>query len=84
MFWRTKLRHRAIQKSQNQGPILSQFFKKNTITFVLFWSFLVKKGVWSHFKGPELKFDLPYCSLTIVGHVSVQKVWFQHFPVLRL
>ena len=31
--FRTKLRHRAIQKSQNQGPILSQFFRKNTITF---------------------------------------------------
>ena len=30
---RRKLRHQAIQKSQNQGPILSQFFRKNTITF---------------------------------------------------
>ena len=36
-----RLRHRAIQKSQNQGPILSQFFRKNTITFcpilAVFW-----------------------------------------------
>ena len=40
-MFRTKLRHRAIQKSQNQGPILSQFFRKNTITFcailAVFW-----------------------------------------------
>ena len=33
IIFRTKLRHRAIQKSQNQDPILSQFFRKNTITF---------------------------------------------------
>ena len=49
-----------------------------------FGCFLVKKGAWSHFKGSESKFDLPYCSLTILGHVPVKKVWSQKFPVLRL
>ena len=33
IFLGTKFSHRAIQISQNQGPIWSQFFKKNTITF---------------------------------------------------
>ena len=60
------------------------FSRKIRLLLSYFGSFLVKKGAWSHFKGSESKFDLPYCSLTIVGHVSVQKVWFQHFPVLRL
>ena len=60
------------------------FSRKIRLLLSYFGRFLVKKGAWSHFKGLELKFDLPYCSLTIVGHVSVQKVWFQHFPVLRL
>ena len=60
------------------------FSRKIRLRLSYFGSFLVKKGAWSHFKGSESKFDLPYCSLTIVGHVSVQKVWFQHFPVLRL
>ena len=48
---RTKLCHRAIQKSQNQGPILSQFFRKNTITFcpilAVFW--------WKKGRGHTLK-----------------------------
>ena len=48
---RTKLRHRATQKSQNQGPVLSQFFRKNTITFcpnlTVFW--------WKKGGGPRLK-----------------------------
>ena len=51
IFFRTKLRHRAIQKLQNQGPILSQFFRKNTITFcpilAVFW--------WKKGRGHTLK-----------------------------
>ena len=38
---RRKIRHRAIQILQNQGSILSQFFRKSTITFcpilAVFW-----------------------------------------------
>ena len=40
-FQWTKLRHRAIRISKNQGSIWSQFFRKNTITFcpilAVFW-----------------------------------------------
>ena len=50
-IWKTKLCHRAIQKSQNQGPILSQLFRKNTITFcpilAVFW--------WKKGRGHTLK-----------------------------
>ena len=63
-------------------PIFQEKYDYFCPILVVFWW---KKGrAWSHFKGSESKFDLPYCSITIVGHVSVQKVWFQHFPVLRL
>ena len=50
-IWKTKLCHCAIQKSQNQGPILSQLFRKNMITFcpilVVFW--------WKKGRGHTLK-----------------------------
>ena len=51
MFLRAKLRHRAIQISQNQGFIWSQFFRKNMITFcpilAVFW--------WKKGRGLTLK-----------------------------
>ena len=32
----------------------------------------------------ESKFDLLYYSLVLLAHLPLQKVWSQHFPVLRL
>ena len=60
------------------------FSRKIQLLLSYFGRFLVEKGAWSHFKGSESKFDLPYCSLTILGHVPVKNFWSQKFPVLRL
>ena len=60
------------------------FSGKIRLLFALFWPAFAKKGVWSKVKGSESKFDLPYCSFTIPGHVPVKKFWSQHLPVLRL
>ena len=58
------------------------FQEKYDYILLYFGYFLPKRGAWSHVEGSESKFDLPYCSLP--GHVSMQKVLCQHFPVLRL
>ena len=82
---RTKFGHRAIRISQNEGPILVSIFQEKYSYFLLhFGYFLLKTGVWSHVEGSESKFDISYLTNTIPGHVSVQKVLFQHFLVLWL
>ena len=58
------------------------FSGKNDYFLSYFVHFLVKKGTWSHFKGLESKSHLPYCSLTTLGHISVQRVGSHHIPVL--
>ena len=74
----------ALSKSVNLNPIALLSFKwKIGLLFALFERFLVKKGAWSHFKGPESKSHLAYCSLTILGHIPVQTVWSHHMPVLN-
>ena len=84
-YFKDKTMPSGYPKIVNSRPYLVPMFQEKYDYFLSYFGcFLVKKGAWSHFKGSESKFDLPYCSLTIVGHVSVQKVWFQHFPVLRL
>ena len=60
------------------------FSGKILLPFTLFWLSLPKRGAWSQFEGSESKIDLRYCSLTIPGHVSVQKVLNQQFPDLQL
>ena len=51
---RTKLYHSAFQNSKNQGPILSQIFRKNTITFcpilAVFW--------WKKRRGHTLRLEI--------------------------
>ena len=46
--------------------------------------FLVKKGAWSPFKGPESKSHLAYAGATIPGIQNMQRVWSHHMPVLSL
>ena len=72
-------------KIAKSRPYLVPIFQEKYDYFLSYFGcFLVKKGAWSHFKGSESKFDLPCCSLTILGHVPVKKVWSQNSPVLRL
>ena len=72
-------------KIAKSRPYLVPIFQEKYYYFLSYFGcFLVKKGARSHFKGSKSKFDLPYCSLTILGHVPVKKVWSQNFPVLRL
>ena len=72
-------------KIAKSRPYLVPIFQEKYDYFLSYFGcFLVKKGAWSHFKGSESKFDLPYCSLTILGHVPVKNFWSQKFPVLRL
>ena len=49
-----------------------------------FGRFLVKKGAWSPFKGPESKSHLAYTGATIPGIQNMQTVWSHHMPVLSL
>ena len=73
------------QSNAKSRPYLVPTFQEKYDYFLLhFGCFLVKKGAWSRVKGLESKSDVPYCSLTIPGHISVKKVWSQHLPVLRL
>ena len=64
---RTKLCHRAIQKLQIQGPILCQFFRKNTITFcpilAVFW--------WKKGRGQVLKAR----NQNVIYPIAVSQFW---------
>ena len=60
------------------------FPRKIRLLFALFWLFLTGNRPRSKVKGSKSKFEIAYISNTVPGHLSVKKVWFQHFPVLRL
>ena len=64
-----KLHHPNIAKSRPY--LLPIFYEKYDYFLSYFGCFLLKKGAWSHVKKFESKFDLPYCSLTILEHISV-------------
>ena len=72
-------------KIAKSRPYLVPIFQEKYDYFLsCFGCFLMKKGAWSHVKGWESKFQLPYCSLTTLRHISVQRVGSQHIPVLSL
>ena len=82
ILW-TKLHHRAIQKSQNQGPILSQFFRKNTITFcpllaIVWW----KKGCGNTLKAWNQNLTWPIAVSQFWGIFQYKQS--QHILVLSL
>ena len=84
-YFKNKTMPSSYPKIANSRPYLVPIFQEKYDYFLSYFGrFLVKKGAWSSFKGSQSKCHLSYCSLTILGHVPVQKVWFQHFPVLRL
>ena len=75
----------GLSKIAKSRPYLVSIFQEKYDYFFLYFGyFLPKRGAWSLTEGLESKFDLPCCSLTIPGHVSVEKVLYQHFPILRL
>ena len=60
----------AIGLSESVNPdsvALLPFKWKIGLLFALLERFLVKKGAWSHFKGPESKSNLAYDGDTIPG-----------------
>ena len=58
----------GLSESVNPNPVALLPFKwKIGLLFALFKRFLVKKGAWSHFKGPESKSNLAYAGATILG-----------------
>ena len=72
-------------KITKSRPYLIPIFQEKYDYFLYYFGhFLVKKGAWSHFKGLESKSHLPYCSVTTLGHISVQRVGPHHIPVLSL
>ena len=72
-------------KIARSRPYLVPIFQEKYDHFLSYFGrFLMKKGAWPHVKGWESKFQLPYCSLTTLGHISVQRVGSQHIPVLSL
>ena len=72
-------------KITKSRPYLIPIYQEKYDYFLYYFGhFLVKKGAWSHFKGLESKSHLPYCSVTTLGHISVQRVGPHHIPVLSL
>ena len=75
----------GLSESVNPDPLALLPFKwKIGLLFALFERFLVKKGAWSLFKGPESKSNLAYAGATIPGIQNMQTVWSHHMPVLSL
>ena len=68
--------------TKSRPDLVPIFQEKDDYFLSYFGHFLVKKGAWSHFKALESKSHLPYCSLTTLGHISVQRVGSHHIPVL--
>ena len=78
----TKLRHLAIRISQNQGPILSQFFRENTITFCpILAVFCLKRGRGRRLKCRNQNLTQPLLPTRLQ---NMQRVWSHHMPVLSL
>ena len=58
----------GLSESVNPNPVALLPFKwKIGLLFALFERFLVKKGAWSPFKGPESKSNLAYAGAIILG-----------------
>ena len=58
----------GLSESVKPNPIAIFPFKwKIGLLFAIFERFLVKKGAWSRFKGPESKSNLAYAGATIPG-----------------
>ena len=60
------------------------FSGKIRLLFAIFGIFLPGNRAGSQVKRVESKFDKYYFIDTIPGQLSVKKVWFKYFPVLRL
>ena len=63
---------------------LLAFPRNIRLLFALFWLFSAGNQPRSKAKGSESKFETTYFTNTVPGHLPFKKVWFQHFPVLRL
>ena len=75
----------GLSESVNPNPVTLLPFKwKIGLLFALFEHFLLKKGVWSQFKGPESKSNLGYAGATIPGVLNMQRFWSHHMLVLSL
>ena len=75
----------GLSESVNPNPVTLLPFKwKIGLLFALFERFLLKKGVWSQFKGPESKSNLAYAGATIPGVSNMQRYWSHHMLVLSL
>ena len=75
----------GLSESVKPNPVALLPFKwKIGLLFALLKRFLVKKGAWSHFKGPESKSNLAYDGAIIPGIKNMQTVCFHHMPVLSL
>ena len=62
----------GLSESVNPNPVALLPFKwKIGLLFALFERFLVKKGAWSHFRGPESKSNLAYAGATILGVLNM-------------
>ena len=57
---------------------------KMRLLFALSWLFFCKKRGVVTCSGVGIKIWSYYCNLAILGHITVQNFWFQHFPVLWL
>lgn len=92
-----KLNHYLKKLKQSGSPNMSKpqlfsspFFGKNRITFypfalfLPFLLFLARNRVGSQVRGSKSKFDIAIFSYIIPGQLKLQKVCFQHFPLLHL
>ena len=71
-------------KSTKSRPYFVPIFQEKYDYLSYFSCFLLKKGLWSHFKGLESKSHLAYTGAMIPGVSNMQRVWSHHMPVLSL
>ena len=84
-YFKDKTMPSSYPKIANSRPYLVPIFQEKYDYFLSYFGrFLVKKGVWSPFKGPESKSHLAYTGATIPGIQNMQTVWSHHMPVLSL
>ena len=75
----------GCSKIAKSRPYLVSIFQEKYDYFLSYFVlFLLKKGAWLKIKRLESKSDLPYFSLTILGHNPVQTVSSQHVLILSL
>ena len=79
------LHESGCSKIAKSRPYLVSIFQEKYDYFLSYFVlFLLKKGAWLKIKRLESKSDLPYFSLTILGHNPVQTVSSQHVLILSL